>query len=391
MELEILPARHGDCMLLHFGSKNEPRLALIDGGPAGVYHETLIPRLDEIREERGLSETDPLVIDLLMISHIDDDHVNGIVRLLKDMQQRAEDGKPPRFRIRRMWHNSFDDIIGNKESETALQLSDQYGTASAGEGDIPQEEGMPFRDWQVLASVAQGHAIRKLAEALKIPVNPDFGGGLIKTAKGAEVTIDDLTFTVLGPRQDELAELEDTYDEWLKKTKRGRASGEALLACFSDESVANLSSLVMLVRSKKESILLTGDARGDYILKAIEELGLGDTKGRLKVDVLKVPHHGSDRNVTQGFFEAIPARRYVLSGDGGHGNPERPCLEWIAAARGRRHVTLHIPYSLERIDRRREELHKGSAWSDETHSLGRLVEGFPKGVTVKAGSEDRIA
>lgn len=60
MELEALPARHGDCMLLHFGSKKDPKLALIDGGPAGVYHEVLLPRLDEIREERGIPAGEPL-------------------------------------------------------------------------------------------------------------------------------------------------------------------------------------------------------------------------------------------------------------------------------------------------------------------------------------------
>ncbi|MFW2349998.1 ComEC/Rec2 family competence protein [Qipengyuania sp.] len=391
MELEVLPARHGDCMLLHFGSEDDPRLALIDGGPAGVYHEALLPRLEELREQRGIPDGEPLVIDLMMVSHIDDDHVNGIVRFLKDLHERAEEGKPPRFRIRRLWHNSFDDIIGNKESETRLQLTKQFGTASAGEADIPRGGDMPFRDWQVLASVSQGHAIRKLAEALSIPVNPEFGGSLIKSAGGAEVEIDDLKITVLGPLESELSALEEEYDDWLKRTKRGRDSGEALLASFADESVANLSSLVFLIESRDERYLLTGDARGDKILDAIAQCGLADRAGKLEVDLLKVPHHGSDRNVTAEFFEAIPATRYVLSGDGGHGNPERPCIEWIVAARGQKHTVLHFTYPLDRIDRRREELFKGEEWSDEAHGIETLTRTFPDAVKIVAGGGDRTA
>jgi hypothetical protein len=51
--LEALEARHGDCLLLHWGEAAAPRLALIDGGPSGVFRASLRPRLEALRTARA--------------------------------------------------------------------------------------------------------------------------------------------------------------------------------------------------------------------------------------------------------------------------------------------------------------------------------------------------
>ena len=55
--LDVRRARKGDCLILHYGSKDDPGLMLIDGGPANVYKPHLKPRLAEIRKARGLRTT----------------------------------------------------------------------------------------------------------------------------------------------------------------------------------------------------------------------------------------------------------------------------------------------------------------------------------------------
>jgi beta-lactamase superfamily II metal-dependent hydrolase len=60
--------------------------------------------------------------------------------------------------------------------------------------------------------------------------------------------------------------------------------------------------------------ILTGDARGDKVLNGLDQKRLLK-QGRLHVDLLKLPHHGSQNNVAPEFFERLTADRYVVSGD----------------------------------------------------------------------------
>ncbi len=50
--LEPLPARHGDCLLLHFGPPDSPGAILIDGGPSQVWAKSLKPRLKALAAHR---------------------------------------------------------------------------------------------------------------------------------------------------------------------------------------------------------------------------------------------------------------------------------------------------------------------------------------------------
>jgi len=84
--LEVRRARSGDCLILHFGTPADPGLLLVDGGPAQVYSSFLRPRLDALKSQRqGGEEDTPLPIDAVMVSHIDDDHINGILELTREL------------------------------------------------------------------------------------------------------------------------------------------------------------------------------------------------------------------------------------------------------------------------------------------------------------------
>jgi hypothetical protein len=102
-------------------------------------------------------------------------------------------------------------------------------------------------------------------------------------------------------------------------------------------------------------MLLTGDARGDKILKGLEFTGLVKKGGTLEVDLLKVPHHGSSNNLDDDFFERVVADHYVFSGNGEHGNPERESLEMLFKARGKKRFTVHLTYPIDEIDVEREK------------------------------------
>lgn len=55
--LEVLQAKYGDCLILHYGTTTAPKHILIDAGPSGVYTKYLKPRLLEIK--KNLSQKIP--------------------------------------------------------------------------------------------------------------------------------------------------------------------------------------------------------------------------------------------------------------------------------------------------------------------------------------------
>ena len=299
--LEALEAKHGDSLLLHYGSLEAPRLIVIDGGPRGVYQGSLRPRLHEIRTNRGGGQ---LEIRMLMVSHIDDDHIAGVVEFAGELRKDHESGKQLAFDVLTLWHNSFDDIIARMGAAAAEVSRARFSSPATADAAA------------IVASVKQGRQLRLDADVLAINMNSGFDDLIQFDGTATPLKIGgDLQFTVLGPRRAELEALEDKWRKELPALIKKSGSQEAAAAEFLDTSVHNLSSVVVLARFgavAPKTMLLTGDARGDFILESLAEAKLL-TGGRIDVDVLKMPHHGSRRNISKAFFEtdAGPALRRV--------------------------------------------------------------------------------
>lgn len=409
--LDVRRARKGDCLILHYGSKKDPGLGLIDGGPSQVYGPQLKPRLDQIRTLRKLGPDEPLPVDFLMVSHVDDDHIKGVLELTKELLDAKAGKRALPLKIKGVWHNTFDDIIGNSPKELTAAVTAQFGAASlSGEPDV---EGLDPDVARVLASVGQGFRLRDDIRGLKLKINPNFDGGLViakKKAKPIEMG-KGLKFTVVGPLNAEVVALQKDHDKFLKKQEKGTAG---LLAAFTDSSVANLSSLVVLAEVGEKKMLLTGDARGDKVLEGLELLGLLKPagKGTMHVDVFKVPHHGSDRNADPVLFRRVTADHYVFSGDGEHGNPERETLQMLLDERGEdADFTIHLTYPIDEIDAGRKadwekEQNKEKArkkknpnvkvranWSAKKNSLAAFFAAhkkFAKKVVIVDGAEPHV-
>ena len=386
--LEVRRALKGDCLLLHFGTGDDPGLIVIDGGPGGVYQKHLKPRLEAIRQVRRPGQS--LLLDMLMVSHIDDDHINGILQMTKELVDEQATRRP--YKVLNFWYNTFDSIIGNTPQELLSSVTASFGAASL-HGE-PDEEGLDPVAAKVLASVDQGIRLRDDAKKLKFPLNQEFDGQLVMTSDDAEA-LDigrGLSMTVCGPMKAELIALQKDYDAFLKKKREERT---ASLAAFTDTSIPNLSSIVVIAEAGNKRMLLTGDARGDKILDGLKLAGALSAAGTLHVDILKMPHHGSDRNMTQAFLEKITAVHYVFSGDGKHGNPERETLDMLRKARGSANYTIHLTYEVDHIDpnrrldweneQRKEQKRKLTKpetdvredWDHDTHSLEAFFDKHP--------------
>lgn len=407
--LDVIRARKGDCLILHYGSSDDPHLIMIDGGPKGVYTPHLKPRILQIKKDRGLGNDESLPVDLLMVSHVDDDHIQGILELTNEMITAQMNHQPQLVQIFNFWHNSFENIIGNTPKELTASFSKQFGEASMG-GDPPndltidpKDEDLDEKDVvaniKVLASIKQGAQLRTNTERLQVDLNTEFDGDLILAKEGGEATEmeNGLQFIVIGPMLPELKALHAKHQAWLKELQEKGMTAEDALSAYVDKSVPNLSSIVVLAKAGDKSMLLTGDARGDKVLEGLQLLDLFDDEGKLHVDLLKVPHHGSSNNLEKDFFEKIIAKHYVFSGNGEHGNPERESLEMLLAARGDdEDYEVHLTYPIDEVDEgREEEWNKQQAkeinkqkknpnkevredWDPQEHSIASLLEDNPE-------------
>jgi beta-lactamase superfamily II metal-dependent hydrolase len=405
--LDVMRAKKGDCLIVHYGSEDDPKLLMIDGGPAGVYQKHLRPRLQQIMTARDL--TAPLEVEMLMVSHVDDDHIHGVLDLVSELKN-ADEAQVPRFiRISNVWHNSFENVIGAVPEQLKNALETKSATAStAGELpdftlDIDENAETIESSLKVLSSVTQGQQLGKdVKSVLEAIPNIYFDEQLVVADENTEALDmeNGLFFTVIGPMLPELKELWKAQQKWLEDLAAEGKTAEDVLSAYMDKSVPNLSSLVVLAEVEGKKMLLTGDARGDKIIAGLELVGLLED-GRIEVDVLKAPHHGSSNNLEKDFFEKVIAHHYVFSGNGEHGNPERESLEWLWDARGDADYVVHLTYPIAEIDaarkaewqkhqraeKNRQEKAKlkgkpgkdpRADWSDEEHSLGALFAANPK-------------
>lgn len=329
--LEALDASEGDCLLLLYGTARRPRLVAIDGGPRATCSRALLPRLLALRAAFPRPDA-PLPLELLVVTHVDSDHIAGVVALTGQLREIQDSAAEPPIVVRELWHNSFDSALGEPQVVRAIEFVN----------------ALPSRDGSVggvVASVAEGRRLNDDATALGVAINLEFGG-LVARADDAAVEVpcgDGLTLTVLGPARQQL---EAFRQEWAAALRRAPATaGQVTSIGALDTSRPNLASIVLLAESGGRSVLLAGDARGDHILAGLEASGRLPAGGTVHVDVFKLPHHGSCRNNTPKLLERVLADTYVISANGKHANPDRETLDRLAAARGDARYTVVCTFS----------------------------------------------
>lgn len=323
--LEAMQAHDGDCLFLHYEPDGAPPVRiLIDGGSQGVYQSVIKPRIDQLGGHTKLD------LRMVIVSHIDADHITGILDLFKALSELQADGQDPFCGIRTLWHNAFSDVHGSAPASV-----ESGAVAASLEGQIVP--GLDDFTQAVVASVPQGNQLHDYATKLTIPINAGAGGPIVMAPEQGPLNVkvaDGLTFTILAPHKAQVDRLEQ---EWNAAKAAHPADPAAQAADYLNNTVPNMSSIVVLATATtapgvQKRMLLTGDARGDVILDALNAAGLM-ADGRCHFDLLKVQHHASSHSTTQDFFERVTADQYVISGNGKDGNPHPDALNWLSKAR----------------------------------------------------------
>jgi len=290
IRLEVLPARLGDCLVVECLREHGPSWRmLVDGGPPDTW-----PLLEARLKD------DPR-IDVAVITHIDSDHIGGMIPYL---------GSPLASSIGDVWFNG----------RTHLP-------------DLPQR------------SVAQGESVVAALLATPelgggrgagtpLPWNLAFGGGPIDTGEEAgfveHAVPDGPTITLLSPTTKRLQALAATwYAAVSDATRAEEGAGPPdvpapltdLAAIASektpkDGSVPNGSSIAFLLEHRGASVVLGADAFGTVLGAGLAGVAAARGEKTLPVDAFKLPHHGSKGNVLEALLKVAPAQHYVVSSNG---------------------------------------------------------------------------
>ena len=104
-------------------------------------------------------------------------------------------------------------------------------------------------------------------------------------------------------------EYKETLKELLKKDKN-----------TYDPSKHNGSSIAFILELQGKKLLFLGDCLHRTILKSMKKLKIDS----LKVDMVKVSHHGSKNNTSNRLLKKIDCNKYVISTDGNrHNHPNK--------------------------------------------------------------------
>jgi hypothetical protein len=101
---------------------------------------------------------------------------------------------------------------------------------------------------------------------------------------------------------------------------------------------------MLLAEADGKTILLSGDGLGEDLIHGLEQAAMLKPGGTFHVDIFKLPHHGSARNISPELFRRVTADQYVISANGKDGNPDLLTLQWLveAAREQRRAVEIAI-------------------------------------------------
>lgn len=268
MQIKFLKAGSGDCILLNIENKN----ILIDGGNESTY---LIEEYNEIilKGEQ---------IDLLIVTHHDDDHIKGVLDLFRYIELK---GTMPK--ISNIVFNSPRKITNRlKIEEESNHLS--YKQSYELENFLIKNTSIK---WFTSLDKELKGICESLTQSLEIEMFSPSEETLLKYAsnKGAYLNSD-----YRCDWQSPLSVLNKNLDD---KSQ--------------DTSLSNETSIVIFILFGEKKILLAGDIIPKCLNNIIDKLRKDQIQ--LKLDYFKLPHHASYRSLNSEILQKIDCKNFIIS------------------------------------------------------------------------------
>lgn len=309
--LSMIDVQQGDGLILE---TPEGRIVFIDGGDNQLFARHAAFRY------RGTTAADPLVVDLMLVTHGDADHFKGLVELRKS----ESDTRPNKsiFVVpQRYYHNGIVKRPDKAADGKRRKDIDLLGATTEENGklyltglvedpaDTPaNERNGPFQAWIDTLAAWEARAQTKLGAPIeRRRIDHKTAGAFdFLAAEGVEVEL-------LGPIVADTAQgaglefLHDAPDD----AKLMLGTVEEPSGSYSASHTINGHSISFRLRYGNVRFLMTGDlnqAAGRRLREALPGASL-------RCEILKAPHHGSADFDMEFLKEAGPVVSLVSSGD----------------------------------------------------------------------------
>jgi beta-lactamase superfamily II metal-dependent hydrolase len=283
MNIDFLNAGCADAIHINFvGNDEKPHNILIDGGSekGDVYINTLRERIHDIINVKKE------IIDMWIITHIDDDHIGGILRLLKDTELlEAVDLSRTTF-----WFNysiwDYDSGFRNNNLKNVKQ-------------------GITLRNYllensNIKENIRDDDDVIDLWGAKATILSPDSKSydALLKVWENEEIKL----------RQPEVSSRKKTR----KNDYKIKIEDFDIAKEVKDNSEENGSSIAFILEYNDEAILFSADSHPWVLASSISRISNGK---KLKLKYMQIPHHGSRYNTSNALLKLIDCEDYIISAD----------------------------------------------------------------------------
>ena len=331
MKINILQAFNGDAIHINYeDEKGASKNVVIDSGPSPAYSKkgpkgkavygdffALVTELEKKEE----------FIDLLIVTHIDDDHIDGLLKWIKtDLEAYKLIGQ--------VWFNSGKLIAKylnepeNPELEIALTSDENFETSV--------KQGITFESY----ITDNGLLLTEIIYASK---ELEFGPLHFEFLSPNRQKLNDLL--VLGKKE---APDYDTSGERGDYTKTLKELLE-IDHFISDTRCANGSSIAFILSYETKKYLFLGDSHPGVICEQLKKLNY-DESNPLAVEFVKISHHGSAANTCPGLLKFITSDHYILSTDGlQHGHPDKSLIARIISHNPKSTIRFNYPELIDFI------------------------------------------
>lgn len=255
IEIQVQKVAKGDCIWLRYGKKSKGNI-IIDSGTATKSKEfsNIIESINKYNE----------VVDLLVLTHIDDDHINGFKKYIAKSDVKI---------IKEVWFHGNGvkayASIAPHSAEGAKELSD-------------------------------------IMDAKKMSVNHN-------VFKGYKKTINDAELFILTPTPEDVLKVATTIDKYITPHGVGVHNQDLDWIYENDKYIrdtsdTNAASISFVFSYEGKNIAFLGDAHAEDIISSKNNFFDG-----IDMDLVKLPHHGSSHNITAELIKCLGCNYFIVS------------------------------------------------------------------------------